>query len=208
MKTNVYIDGFNLYFRLLRNSPYKWLNLSRLCHLMLPKFSINRIKYFTAHVSARPGDPDQPTRQQTYLRALRTLPNVDIITGQFRRNKVKMLKVGCNPCDSASYVRVYKDEEKGSDVNLAAHLLSDGYKGEYEAAVVITKDSDLVEPIKMVRYDLGLVIGLLNPGEYPSRELAPLMNFIKPIRLGALSASQFPREITDSHGVIRKPSTW
>jgi uncharacterized LabA/DUF88 family protein len=208
MKTNVYIDGFNLYFRLLRNSPHKWLNLSKLCQLMLPKFTINRIKYFTAHVSARPEDPDQPMRQQTYLRALRTLPNIEIITGQFRRHVVKMLKVGCNPCDPASYVEVYKDEEKGSDVNLAAHLLSDGYKREYEAAFVISKDSDLVEPIKMVRYDLSLKVGLLNPGKYPSKELGPLMHFIKRIRSGVLSASQFPPEITDSHGVIRKPSTW
>jgi hypothetical protein len=27
MKTNVYIDAFNLYYGCLRNSPYRWLNL-------------------------------------------------------------------------------------------------------------------------------------------------------------------------------------
>lgn len=72
MKTNVYIDGFNLYYRLIKGSPCKWLNLLTLCQLMLPDHDIQQIKYFTAPVSARPDDPDQPTRQQTYFRALRS----------------------------------------------------------------------------------------------------------------------------------------
>jgi hypothetical protein len=50
---------------------------------LLPKNQITALKYFTAPVTARPGDPDQPNRQQLYLRALRTLPGVEIIYGHF-----------------------------------------------------------------------------------------------------------------------------
>jgi hypothetical protein len=76
LNTNVYIDGFNFYYGALRNTPYRWLNPEALCQLLLPKNTISQIKYFTALVSARPNDLDQPLRQQLYLRALATLPKV------------------------------------------------------------------------------------------------------------------------------------
>jgi uncharacterized LabA/DUF88 family protein len=48
------------------------------------------------------------------------------------------------------YVRVTKTEEKGSDVNIATHLLMDAFDDAYELAVIISNDSDLLEPIKVV----------------------------------------------------------
>lgn len=56
-----------------------------------------------------------------------------------------------------------KIEEKGSDVNLASLLLADGFRGKYEAAVVLSNDSDLMLPIHIVTRELGLPVGLLNP---------------------------------------------
>jgi len=63
MKTRVYIDGFNLYYGLLKGTPFKWLDLERFCDQLLPKNTVEKIYYFTAKVDARPNDPDQPTRQ-------------------------------------------------------------------------------------------------------------------------------------------------
>jgi len=57
-----------------RRTPYRWLDLAKLCRLYFPNDDVRKIKYFTAIVSARPSDPDQPLRQQLYLRALQTLP--------------------------------------------------------------------------------------------------------------------------------------
>ncbi len=71
MKTTVYIDGFNLYYGALKGTAYKWLDPLALCKIMIPDNEVTSIKYFTARVSPRPNDPDQPTRQNTYLRALR-----------------------------------------------------------------------------------------------------------------------------------------
>ncbi len=57
MATIVYIDGFNLYYGAVKDTPYKWLDLEALCRRLLPKDDIVGIRYFTARISARPGDP-------------------------------------------------------------------------------------------------------------------------------------------------------
>jgi hypothetical protein len=105
-------------------------------------------------------------------------------------------------------VRVIKTEEKGSDVNLATHLLHDAHMGRFEVAVVVSNDSDLLEPIKIVRDQLRKKVGLLNPHQKPSRALLPHIDFIKQIRAGALRVSQFPAMMSDQHGNFTKPAAW
>jgi len=90
MKANVYVDGLNLYYEAVKNTPYRWLNVAAVCRLLLPRDQINQIKYFTALLRPRPHDPGQPTRQQTYIRALRTIPNLTIILGHFLTHEVMM----------------------------------------------------------------------------------------------------------------------
>jgi hypothetical protein len=70
LRTNVYVDGFNLYYGCLKGTPYKWLDLDALCRRLLPKHELGRIRYFTAIIAARPHDPSGPARQRAYLRAL------------------------------------------------------------------------------------------------------------------------------------------
>jgi hypothetical protein len=89
-KTWLYVDGFNLYYGIVKDTPYKWLDIRRLCEILLPNHAIQRIKYFTARASARADDPDKPTRQQIYFRALRTIPNLNIIYGSFLSHEVMM----------------------------------------------------------------------------------------------------------------------
>ncbi len=207
MRTNVYIDGFNFYYGAVKGTPYKWVDLARLCTLLLPKNQINQVKYFTAPVSARPGDPDQPNRQQMYFRALRTCPNLSIIEGRFLTSTVRMRPA--RPIRGMPrHVEVEKTEEKGSDVNLATHLLCDGFRDEYDVAVVVTNDSDLLAPIRFVRHELKKVVGVLNPHRRASNVLAREADFIKPIRAWALQASQFPLTLADGSGTIAKPPSW
>ena len=178
-KTNVYIDGFNLYYGAVKNTPYRWLDLAALCRHMLPNDQIQSIKYFSAIVSARPHDPQQPMRQQVYLRALRTLPNVSIIFGHFLTHSCPMMLTGSNPPQK---VWVDKTEEKGSDVNLATHLLRDGFQKRFDVAVLITNDSDLLEPVRIIRQELNLPVGILNPHQHHSCALKPQATFMKRIR--------------------------
>ena len=84
MITNVYIDGFNLYYRALKDTPYRWLDLRKLAETVFPQDDIHRVCYFTARLDARPGNLNQPRRQLVYLRALATLPGFDSYFGVFR----------------------------------------------------------------------------------------------------------------------------
>lgn len=205
LKTSVYIDGFNLYYGALKQTPYKWLDIGKLCQVMLPAHVIHTIKFFTANVSARPHDPQLPVRQQIYFRALRTIPNLTIIYGHFSTHSVPMVLTGVVP---VKRVWVDKTEEKGSDVNLATHLLHDGFKGEFEAAVLLTNDSDLTEPVKVIRQVLNLPIGILNPHDRDSKTLQQYATFVKRIRQKHLIASQFPDRLTDNKGEFHKPTGW
>ena len=205
--TNIYIDGFNLYYGSLRNTPYRWLNPEKLCQFLLPKNTLGQIKYFTALVSARPSDPGQPVRQQLYLRALGTVPTVSVHLGHFLTHEVTIALV-VPPGQPQKYAKVIKTEEKGSDVNLATHLLHDAHMGSFDIAVVISNDSDLLEPIKIVRQDLHKKVGILNPHPNPSRTLLPHIDFIKQIRAGVLSAAQFPITLKDGRGTFTKPANW
>lgn len=95
MRTFVYVDALNLYFGALKRTRYRWLNLQHLCQLMLAADNrVERIKYFTAHVTQRPQDPLQPARQQAYSRALKTLPHLQVILGHFLTHVVKMPLAG------------------------------------------------------------------------------------------------------------------
>lgn len=143
-----------------------------------------------------------------YLRALRTIPGLEIIYGHFLEHEIMMPLANLLP-NGPKTIRVIKTEEKGSDVNIAAHLVNDGYKSRYQVAVIISNDSDLVEPVKIVRQELKLPVGVLNPiPSHSSHELQKVATFVKPIRKGVLSASQFPPRLKDSAGEFYKPPVW
>jgi NYN domain len=68
-----------------------------------------------------------------------------------------------------------KNEDKGSDVNPATRLLIDAVDKSFDAAVIITNDSDLAEPIRQVRRNFGYRVMILHscskPGSGPSNAL-------------------------------------
>jgi len=94
-------------------------------------------------------------------------------------------------------------------VNIAAHLIHDAHKGSFDVAVLVTNDSDLAEAIRIVRRELGLEVGILNPHEQtPSQMLLKHASFMKQIRHGVLAASQFPDVMRDTKGAFHKPKAW
>jgi hypothetical protein len=210
---NVYVDGFNLYHGAVRGTQYKWLDLLKLCRFMLPEFEIRTIRYFTALVSSRPDNPGQTTRQLTYLRALRTIPCLTIHEGFFLKSRIRarltspIVCLETSPCAlRVQTVEVFKTEEKGSDVNIASHLLVDAFHNAFDVAAVISNDSDLAYPIEVVRQEFRKQVGIVNPRKNLARGL--IVDFHRPIRERVLRACQFPYVIKDAHGVVSKPSTW
>ncbi len=158
-------------------------------------------------MKARPNDPQKPIRQQTYIRALKTIPNLTIHYGHYLES-VRRMALANPPATGPRRVEVIRTEEKGSDVNLATFLLLDGFQGDYDVAVIVSNDSDLVLPIGVVRNNLRLKAGVLNPQKNTSWALRAAATFYKPIRVVLLRASQFPLSLHDSDGTITKPAVW
>ena len=169
MRTFVYVDGFNLYYGALMGTPWKWLDLpALLAKVLQPHHDILTVKYFTARVSGTPADPSKPQRQDVYLRALRRYrPEVEVYFGHFLSHKVRAPLA--QPAGDQRTVEVIRTEEKGSDVNLAVHLINDGWLDAYDCAVVVSNDSDIAEAMRLVRQHQGKRIGLVTPGPYRPR---------------------------------------
>ena len=203
-KTYVYIDGFNLYYGKLKGSAHKWFNVVEACRLLLTMNEVVKVKYFTAKITARPNDLDAPNRQQVYLRALKTLPEIEIHYGHFLTHP-KTMPVAHPP---PAYIEVLNTNEKGSDVNLASHLLLDAFDDKFEVAVVMSNDSDLLFPITAVRNRFQKIVGMINPQIRPSAALRKNTDFCKDIRPHILTRAQFPSTLTDAQGQFQKPATW
>lgn len=208
----VYIDAYNLYYGCLKHTPYRWLNIEKMCCLLLPDdlHQILAIKYFTARIKPPKNDREKAVRQEVYLRALGTLPLVSITYGQYMSNVVQRpLAKAVN--GRYRMVDIIDSKEKGSDVNLAAHMILDGARDCYDVAVIISNDSDLQEPMRIVRHELGKDVGLLSPlneDRHASRSLTQHATFHKRINLSVLAASQLPPSLIDRRGKIHQPTKW
>jgi hypothetical protein len=218
MRTIVYVDGFNLYFRMVAQRPaLKWLNVKTLAEKLLnPANQILGVRYYTARVSGRV-DPQAPARQQIYLDALRTVPEISIHMGTFLLSEkfaglVKPPEFRPRMALAQPWpdvVKVIKVEEKGSDVNLASHLLLDAFQDNFDVAAVLSNDSDLVEPIRIVTKELTKPVGLLSPVSNPTPELMKVASFIRRISVSDLGSSQFPDPVVRADGSqLTRPATW
>ncbi|MFZ1126006.1 MAG: NYN domain-containing protein [Candidatus Baltobacteraceae bacterium] len=232
IRSNVYVDGFNLYYGAVKNTSYKWLDIAELCRQVLPSITINRIRYFTALVKANPADPQITQRQQFYIRALETIPNLTVHYGHFLQSVVPMM-LASPPAAGSPIVRVRKMEEKGSDVNIATYMLTDAFRNDCDQLIVITNDSDLAEPIRIINKELKIPVGVLNPHTQdtadrrhrlsgragsppkatPSVELRKYARFVREIRSEGprshVALSQFPPQLHDAQGrILKKPALW
>ena len=218
MRYNIYVDGFNLYYGALRGQPYRWLDIRRFARgLLRYGDEVHRVRYFTAEVRPSRGDPGAPERQAAYLRALRTLPGVSLHFGYFLVTRPSMPRA-----DGPGRVRVLKYEEKGTDVNLATHLLLDAFDGDCDGALVISNDSDLTEPIRVVRERFGRPVGVAFPilnrnadgkRRPPSNTLRAAATFQRFVTDASrhrrlLAASQLPAALADARGAFARPAAW
>ena len=220
MPTNVYIDGFNLYYGSLKSRwpglNLKWLDIGHFCSSLLPGHTINKIRYFTAGVIPPPYDPQQRIRQDTYIRALNTIRNLDVHLSWFNerpglRSQFPFAYQYNNRKRPPQRVLLSLPEEKGSDVNLASYLLFDCFQNQFDEAVVISNDSDLVVPIKLVVGEFHKTVSVINPHPKVKRSavLAGAATWtFQDINKRYFVNSQFPASMTDAQGTFIKPSSW
>jgi uncharacterized LabA/DUF88 family protein len=214
--TNVYIDGFNLYYGLIKraklsgasSTQWRWLNLVKLSQFLLQDSTIQHVHYFTAMIKQRPDDPQRVIRQQVFLRALRTLPNLTIHLGSYQETSVRR-PLASPPTNGPRFVEVLWSEEKGSDVNLATQLLMDTYEAACTRAAVISNDSDLARPIEVAAEKLEHGVVVFNPHPAATaRRLKKVATEYRPISDRVLQATVFPDIVRDGRGEIHKPASW
>jgi uncharacterized LabA/DUF88 family protein len=174
-----------------RGTPgWRWLNLRALAtdlvgrHTRWPDARVHRIVYCTARIDAV-SNPSGQADQDIYLKALLAAGSVDHIEYGTYVARVKTAPLAVKgpqgrpelvspewpvmvqdgrggPVDAAVFMVSYASrEEKGTDVNLAAHLLLDVLRGTVDGVLVISNDSDLRFPVEQAR--LHVPVGIINP---------------------------------------------
>jgi hypothetical protein len=174
-----------------RSTPgWRWLDIRRLSEELILQHSlwanhvIEKVTYCTARISAL-GNSIGQREQDVYIRALERSGSVThIALGNYvaRVARAPLAVPGKNsrpvithPAwpvmvqdglenhvhDARFMVSVARREEKGSDVNVASHLLIDALTRDIDAAVVISNDSDLSFPVRYMRSVVP--VGLVNP---------------------------------------------
>lgn len=206
-RTIFYIDGLNLYYGAVRDAPaLKWLNIDQLCRRLLPFDNIQVIRYFSAPIAG-------PTRlnQDMYLRALATLPSVEVILGRFKERKVKCGVSGCSHTASKWF---QVPEEKRTDVNIAVAMVDDAYQNVCEHLVLISGDSDLVPGVATVRRrfstkKISVYVPCRNPLRGAAVELRAAAHRHRDLPLILLPHCQFPDSFPDgSGGTLNRPAAW
>lgn len=202
----VYIDGFNLYYGSLKGTAYKWLDLQRLFERLRPDEEIQSIRYFTALV-----DGDALRRQMIFLRALETLPKVEVIRGRFKQKRFKCGVIECRHSGPRFYMG---QEEKRTDVAIGIQLLDDAYRNLADRFILVSGDSDLVPAVRMLKLrfpEKQVIVYVPSRDEVrgAATELRGEADKHRTLPMALVKRSQFPQHVLDGHGgVIEKPVEW
>ena len=211
-----YIDGYNLYYGLLKGTPHKWLDLYSFARSLIRRdCDLVAVKYFTAPIKTYPHDFAAVDRQKVYLQAIAASGNVEVTLGFYAKNKalVPYADSRCAPCEVVAngFVPVYKLEEKRSDVNLAVSLVTDAATNSADCFAVITGDSDQVGAIETVRYRFRKPVIVFNPHVGESLHLKRAATYYRNIPRDLPAQHQLPDEIPYGKRrdrFIHRPVAW
>jgi len=194
-----YIDGLNVYHSLnnARFKKYKWLNYRKLAERFLgPGDTLVDIFCFTTYARWKPASF---ARHRAFIKALRSV-GVRDMQGRFMRHKER-----CHVCGSRYTAR----EEKQTDVNIAVHLLSDAMNDEFDRAVIISGDTDLIPAIEAVHRDApDKEIGVMFPLRRFHDTLKKTADFSVTMKERMLDECQFPGEVKVGGTIIERPESW
>lgn len=218
MKTIVFIDGYNLYYGVVRRTPYKWLDIVRLFqeHILLPDTELLEVRYYTAPVlGSLCDDPKSPQRQRQYLQALRKLhpEKLTILEGKLvKSTPILRLAEPIPEAPGLTTAKVITLTEKKTDVNIASDMLSAVFLGQCEQVVLCSNDSDMEGALKAIRQHCPTIrVGLVPPIASPDyrhicKELKTLSHWVKIPTLEAMAEAQLPNKIPGTS--ITKPGKW
>ncbi|MDE0079140.1 MAG: NYN domain-containing protein [Chloroflexota bacterium] len=203
-KVIAYVDGFNLYFGLRDRGwrKYYWLDLEELLRRLLKSHQeLEGIHYFTSRIQHHRNNKASMDRQAIYLHALNTLDSVSLHFGHYLQKPRHCLNCG------ATWM---SHEEKMTDVNIATQLLADAYEDRFDTALLMSADSDLTTPVRLVldRFRNKRIV-VVQPPRRRSVELGSAATACFTVGEANLRRSQFPDPLTTKDGLIlRRPEHW
>ncbi len=202
-KVVILIDGFNVYHALQKDEnlhKYKWLDYCKLAKCFVPsKDKIVDVYYFTAfaHWNQR-----KMAKHKIYLKAL-TMAGVKAVFGKFKDKDHR-----CRICGEGYSTF----EEKQTDVNIAITLFRLAISNDFDTAILITGDTDLVPAVEAIRRTFpDKQIGVVVPIGRKAKELIDVCDFHMKMKEKHLRTSQFPDTIVldpQKNIVLQKPSNW
>jgi hypothetical protein len=234
---NLYYGGRSHFGR--GAAGWKWLDVRSLAVALArwPGATVHRVVYCTARVDMS-DSPSSATDQDIYIQALQAAKSIDVLElGRYVARLKKQALATASRGGKATLFRpspslhldtalpiyratdavgspmlmaqVRNREEKGSDVNVATHLLVDVLGGAVDAAIVISNDSDLALPITVARDKVP--VGVVNPGTKPlagALRARPTdgagRHWWRPLRRDDFRNHQLPIVV----GSIHRPTGW
>ena len=218
MRTIAYIDGYNLYYGLLRKSQYKWLDVYALFRdqVLNQSSDLVEVRYYTAPMLGKMSDDlESPIRQRRYLQALRKMHPIGLTLIEGRIVASTPFQRLIRPIPEAPHlqkVQVLDFNEKKTDVNIASDMINGAWLKTYDQAVLCSNDSALEGALRSIKeHHPHIRIGLIAPisGDDPrkiSSDLARFSDWKKVLSTTLLSRSQLPDRIPSSH--LSKPAAW
>jgi uncharacterized LabA/DUF88 family protein len=230
-RVGAYVDGYNLFYGRLRGTAYKWLDIVGLVDDLLAERDQNetlvKLNLFTAHALARFAGHGTASveAQTTYLRAMATRhgERFEAVFGAHTCDASGTLLpeyVAGQPFDRHRRVRVWRIEEKKTDINLALSLYRDCARWRYDRVVIVTNDSDFEPALRAVREDFpDIGIGVVMPirpvvagmpsHRRPCISLSETADWsLMTISDDQLASAQLPALVPTRKKPLRKPAHW
>jgi uncharacterized LabA/DUF88 family protein len=227
----VYVDGYNLYYGRLRGTAFKWLDLVKLFDDLLIQRDqheeLAKVYLFTAPALATFATHGNASveAQAAYHRALKAKydDRFEAIYGTHSFDKSGTLLpvyVQGQPFDRTQRTRVWKLEEKKTDVNLALRMYRDACQGLYDRMILVSNDSDAEPALEALRSDFPHIMrGVVMPirpvisgtaaHRRPSGSLAKQADWtLSHLSDAVLAAAQLPDIVPTRKKPIRKPAHW
>jgi len=208
IRVQAFIDGFNLYHAiddLTKTNPskhtYKWLNLKTLMEAYIKPSQevLNDVFYFSAYATWK---SSSYIKHKTYIEALKSV-GVTPILGKFKEKRKT-----CFHCKQV----IISHEEKESDVNLCINLLQNAHLNNFDKAIVVSSDSDMVPVIDMIKntFPTKEIVIVVPPNRYAiSNEIRSKVTALK------MKEKHIKNNLLDdvivttySNATITKPSEW
>lgn len=201
LRVAAYVDGLNLYYG-LRHKGWGhlcWIDPHQLIEqLIRPGFVVHRVRYFTARVKQ---PTDKRDRQTAYLDALRATSAAEVVYGEFYEKPRRCLACGH---------QWVSHEEKMTDTAIGVNLVADAFTNEFDMALLVGGDTDIVPAIKMVRRHFpSKRIEAWFPPSRKNQAVTDVCDDEGQVNHDHLKAAVMPDQIEVAPGVtVHRPATW